>query len=89
MHNQSSSIYEKGEMLEPPNVYLRNYEPSKDRCERAFRTNQSNLLGSVKYEQPPQNGNFLRTKNIMKEKHLPLKLAEVGESARLREAIKD
>jgi len=33
------------------------------------------------------NGNFLRPKVISKEKHLPLKLAEVNEAGRIKESI--
>ncbi len=33
------------------------------------------------------NGNFLRPKVILKEKHMPLKLAEVSEPSRIKDAI--
>ena len=74
---------------EPLNIYLRNYEPSKSRCERASRTNKSNLLSQSLYENVKADGNYLRTKNILKERHKPLKLAEVGETGRINEAIKE
>lgn len=47
------------------------------------------MLGSTFFEEKKSDGNFLRAKNIMKEKHVPLKLAEVGETSRVREAIKE
>ena len=54
-----------------------------------MRTNKTNLLGQTYYENVKADGNYLRTKNILKEKHMPLKLAEVGELGRINEAIKD
>ena len=75
--------------MEPPNIYLRNYEPSKSRCERASLTNRASLLGQTYYEKVKTDGNYLRTKNILKERHMPLKLAEVGETGRINEAIKE
>ena len=67
---------------EPPQIYLRNYETSKDRCERIYKTNQANLLAKTVYNSKRRvqaNGNFLRPKVTSKEKHLPLKLAEVSD----------
>ena len=76
----------------PANIYLRNYQTSKDRCERAYRTNQANLLGRSYYDSKrlvKPNGNFLRPKVTMKEKHVPLKLADVDELNRIKEAVKE
>ena len=39
--NKSAMFEDSGD---PKNIYLRNYETSKDRCERIYRQNQSNLL---------------------------------------------
>ena len=54
-----------------------------------MKTNQASLLGSTYYESVKSDGNYLRAKKTIKEKHVPLKLAEVGESGRVREAVKE
>ena len=85
--DESSSQHE-----DPANIYLRNYETSKDRCERAYRTNKANLLGRSYYDSKrlvKANGNFLRAKATIKEKHVPLKLADVDELNRIKLAIKE
>ena len=77
---------------EPPQIYLRNYETTKDRCERIYKENNANLLAKTVYNSKRKinnNGNFLRPKVTSKEKHLPLKLAEVSEQSRLKDAIEE
>ena len=51
--------------------------------------NRANLLGQTVYEKVKTDGNYLRAKNILKEKHLPLKLADIGETKRINDAIKE
>ena len=70
---------------------MRNFETSKDRCERIYHQNQANLLRQTFYDSKKltRDGNFLRPKITMKEKHMPLKLAEVGETARIRDAVQE
>ena len=53
--------------------------------------NQGNILQRSIYD-PKRicvNGNNLRPKLLSKEKHLPLKLAEVSDAARIKEGIAD
>jgi len=38
---------------------------------------------------PSKNNGYLKAKNIIKEKHKPLKLVEIGENERIKEAIKE
>ena len=74
---------------EPPSIYIRNYETSKDRCERMSSMNKANILSRTVYD-PKRivvNGNNLRPKLLSKEKHMPLKLAEVNEPSRIKEGI--
>ena len=51
--------------------------------------NRANLLGQSIYEKVKTDGNYLRAKNILKEKHMPLKLADIGETRRINDAIKE
>ena len=76
-------------MEEPPQIYLRNYETSKDRCERISQVNKANILAKTIYNPKKiiMNGNNLRTKLLSKEKHVPLKLAEVNDPERIKEGI--
>lgn len=36
--------------LDQPSIYLRNYEPSKDRCDRLQKQNQNSILKSELYK---------------------------------------
>lgn len=76
---------------EPPQIYLRNYETTKDRCERVSQIHKASLLRKTVYDPKKiiMNGNNLRTKLVSKEKHMPLKLAEVNEPSRIKDGIAD
>ena len=77
---------DNGDLDEPQSVYVRNYETSKDRCDRIEKFNQAGLLEKVKYDSKRLNfgkGENLRTKVRSMEKHLPLKLSEVREHDRV------
>ena len=47
------------------------------------------MLWQTYYEKVKADGNYLRVKRIANEKHLPLRLADVSETGRIKEAIKD
>lgn len=96
MHSARSLItnsVDESLLDQPPNIYLRNYETTKERCERIYQTNQANLLAKTFFNEKrrvkPSGANFLRPKMLSKEKHLPLKLNEVNESGRIKESIKE
>ena len=74
---------------EPPQIYLRNYETTKVRCERAQLANKASILEKTIYDPKKivTNGNNLRPKLLSKEKHMPLKLAEVTDSSRIKDGI--
>ena len=74
---------------EPKPIYVRNYETSKDRADRMESINKGLIIAKTTYD-PKRiavNGNNLRPKLASMEKHVPLKLAEVDDSSRIKERI--
>ena len=76
---------------DPPSIYIRNYETSKDRSNRLELLHKANILNKMSYDPKKiiTNGSNLRTKILSKEKHMPLKLADVNEPVRIKNGIED
>lgn len=87
------SVDESSVLDQPSQIYVRNYETSKDRCERVYLTNQASLLAKTFFNEKrrvnPAGTNFIRKQMRSKEKHLPLKINDVDEANRIKDAVKE
>lgn len=73
-----------------PNIYLRNYETSKDRANIAEAENLSNLIDRQQFNEklrPIGIINIIKKTHKSKEKHCPLMLKDQDDFSRIKQAV--
>ena len=70
--------------LQHPEIYVRNYEPAIERCERKMQENQANILERDQFNEKLRGkSNGFRKPMKSKEKHAPIQHGEYDEPARI------
>jgi len=73
-----------------PDIYVRNFEPSKERCDRIEQEFRENRLEQQAFNEkirPLGHINIMRKKAKTLEKHLPIKLVDTDEVARVKKSV--
>lgn len=83
---RQSVVFEPGpKVIQQPDIYLRNFETSRKRCDRVEQTHREEILELDRFDEklrgPIQVKRNMRKQEKTMEKHLPIKLGEETDEA--------